>query len=75
MSMNSAKQIRLAKRYARALFEVSDPLGFDNLSEQLKLLAAVWKESSDFREVMQNPAIQESTRLEVLAALAAKAPR
>lgn len=69
MSMNTAKQTRVAKRYARALFEVSEPAEFDAVAAQLKALATAWRESVEFREVMQNPAVQQSSRVEVVSAL------
>jgi F-type H+-transporting ATPase subunit delta len=69
MSMNTAKQIRVAKRYARALFEVSEPAEFDRVAAQLKALATAWRESVDFRELMQNPAVQEAVRVDVVSAL------
>jgi F-type H+-transporting ATPase subunit delta len=64
--MSTEKQDRVAKRYARALFEVCPPAEFDPTKEQLKLLAKAWTNSQEFRENMLNPSVQDGARLKVL---------
>ncbi len=63
-------EIKVAVRYARALFELCPPADLDQLSEALKLLAAAWKENIELRNVLLNPAIKLSQRQEVLQDLA-----
>jgi F-type H+-transporting ATPase subunit delta len=75
--MVAGKQDRVAKRYARALFEVCPPTEFDATEKQLKTLAAAWSSSLEFRQSMLNPSIQDAARLEIVetivSALAASA--
>jgi F-type H+-transporting ATPase subunit delta len=73
--MAAGKQDRVAKRYARALFEVCPPTEFDATHRQLKSLGAAWSASLEFRQSMLNPSIQDAARLElvetIVSALAA----
>ena len=69
--MASGKQHILAKRYARALFDVSTPAEFDHVDDQLKSIKALWKDSAEFRDAMQNPSVSESARKEILNAIVA----
>jgi F-type H+-transporting ATPase subunit delta len=52
--MTAGKQDRVAKRYARALFEVCAPTEFDATERQLKTLATAWTSSQEFRQSMLN---------------------
>jgi len=68
--MVAGKQDRVAKRYARALFEVCAPAEFDATERQLKTLAAAWTSSLEFRQSMLNPSIQDAARLEIVETVA-----
>jgi F0F1-type ATP synthase delta subunit len=67
--MTAAKHDRVAKRYARALFEVCQPTEFDATAAQLKVLASVWSGSPEFRQSMLNPSVQDNTRAEIVDSL------
>lgn len=67
--MSSGREQRVAKRYAKALFDVCAPADFDRVEEQLKNLAGIWGASKDFRESMNNPRVSESSRLAVVVAV------
>jgi F-type H+-transporting ATPase subunit delta len=69
--MASGKHDRVAKRYARALFDVSAPSDFDRVAAQLSFVAAAWQQSPDFRQSMLNPRVGDSLRLELVDALLA----
>lgn len=64
--MTAAKHNKLAKRYARALFEVCQPSEFDATTAQLKGLSTLWTGSQDFRQSMLNPSVQDQTRLAIV---------
>jgi F-type H+-transporting ATPase subunit delta len=64
--MALGREERVAKRYARALFDVSAPAEFDRVDAQLQSLAAIWKESVDFRQAMNNPRVSDSVRLSIV---------
>jgi F-type H+-transporting ATPase subunit delta len=57
---------RIAKRYARALFELTPPAQFEAISAALGILAAAWKADSSLRQALLNPAITQSARAAVL---------
>lgn len=65
--MASGKQHILAKRYARALFDVCSPQDFDRVDEQLRSLKELWRGSPEFRDAMQNPSVSESIRKDILS--------
>lgn len=67
--MGSGREQRVAKRYAKALFDVCAPADLDRVESQLKDLAKVWDVSQDFRESMGNPRVSESARLSVITAI------
>ena len=69
--MASGKQQILAKRYARALFDVCAPTDFDKVDQQLQALKGAWKESADFRDAMQNPSVTDAERLAIVDAIVA----
>lgn len=64
--MASGKHDRVAKRYARALFDVSGPADFDRTEQQLKALSSLWSESADLRQSMLNPRVIDSLRAQVI---------
>lgn len=68
--MSSGREHRVAKRYAKALFDVCAPVDLDRVEAQLKDLARVWETSQDFRESLSNPRVSESGRLSVIGAIA-----
>lgn len=68
--MSSGREQRVAKRYAKALFDVCAPTDLDRVETQLKDLARVWETSGDFRESLSNPRVSESARLSVIVAIA-----
>ncbi len=57
---------KVARRYAKALFDACEPTQFDTVSAQLGQLSSLWTESADFREVNLNPRITDSQRTQVL---------
>lgn len=67
--MSSGREQRVAKRYAKALFDVCAPADLDRVEAQLKNLAGMWTLSKDFRESMNNPRISGDSRLAVIRAL------
>ncbi|MFN4896268.1 MAG: ATP synthase F1 subunit delta [Pseudomonadota bacterium] len=67
--MVAGKQDRVAKRYARALFEVCPPAEFDATAKQLRMLSSAWTSSADFRQAMLNPSIQDGARLSIVESL------
>jgi len=67
--MSSGKQERVAKRYARALFDVCEPPDFDRVESQLKALASAWNTSSELRDSMLNPRIPNATRIAIIDAV------
>lgn len=67
--MSSGREQRIAKRYAKALFDVCAPADLDRVEAQLKQLAQIWAGSSDFRESMSNPRVAEGARLSVIAGI------
>lgn len=69
--MASGKHDRVAKRYARALFEVTAPTDFDKVDSQLKYLAGAWQHSLDFRQSMLNPRVGDTLRIELIDTLTA----
>jgi F-type H+-transporting ATPase subunit delta len=68
--MALGREERVAKRYARALFDVTAPAEFDRVDAQLQSLTAVWKESAEFRQAMNNPRISDTVRLSVVDSIA-----
>lgn len=67
--MVAGKQDRVAKRYARALFEVCQPSEFDATDKQLRTLATAWASSQEFRQNMLNPSVQDAARVQVVETL------
>lgn len=69
--MASGKHDRVAKRYARALFDVCSPTEFDRVDQQLKTLSSMWSESADLRQSMLNPRVSDSLRTQVIDSVVA----
>jgi F-type H+-transporting ATPase subunit delta len=67
--MSSGSEQRVAKRYAKALFEVTTPTDLDKVEAQLRDLAKVWETSEDFRQTLSNPRVSESARETVVVAV------
>jgi len=65
--MSSGREQRVAKRYARALFDVTAPADLDRAESQVAALARIWGSSVDFRQSLSNPRVSESARLAVVA--------
>jgi F-type H+-transporting ATPase subunit delta len=68
--MASGTQEKVAKRYARALFEVTNPQQFDVTAKQLKDFSDAWTASADLRNAMLNPRVSDEQRLSVTDAVA-----
>lgn len=68
--MALGREERVAKRYARALFDVSAPADFDRIDAQLQALTNLWKESADFRQAMNNPRVSDGVRLSIVDSIA-----
>jgi F-type H+-transporting ATPase subunit delta len=64
--MSSGKEERVAKRYAKALFDVCNPADFDKVQTQLNALSAAWAVSGDLRDSMLNPRIATAARISIV---------
>lgn len=63
----------IAKRYAKAFVDVAaDKDRLEEFAAELKILAAFYKDSADFRHVLKHPAFQDEERKSVVNALASK---
>lgn len=69
--MALGQEDKVARRYARALFEATPPTEFDSTGDQLSTLSKLWSESADFRECVLNPRVTEQQRGEALEAVVA----
>jgi F-type H+-transporting ATPase subunit delta len=69
--MASGRYDKVAKRYARALFDVCNPTDLDRADAQLKGLGSAWAASSEFRQSMLNPRVGDELRIQVIDGLAA----
>lgn len=63
---------KVAKRYAKALFEVCQEDRFDAIQNALNQLAKIWDENVELRTCLNNPGIKFDERLDVVTALAGK---
>ena len=60
----------IARRYAKAIFAIAvDQGNFELLGRQLNELAALWKESPDLRQTLENPVFKLSHKRAVLQGL------
>ena len=63
---------KIARRYAKALFESFDIARVDAISSNLTELAAVWQTSAELRAALLNPALPLAERLSVIAEITNK---
>jgi F-type H+-transporting ATPase subunit delta len=63
---------KIARRYAKALFESLDIARVDAVSQILSQLAGAWSESAELRVVLLNPSLPLQERLNVIGDVAAK---
>jgi F-type H+-transporting ATPase subunit delta len=60
----------IPRRYAKAIFEIAVDLGnFELLGRQLNELAALWKDSAELRQTLENPIFKLSQKRAVLQGL------
>ncbi len=59
----------VARRYARALFELCPPEALDSDREALHEVALLWCREETLRDALNNPAIPMTQRIDVIAAL------
>jgi F-type H+-transporting ATPase subunit delta len=60
----------ISRRYAKAIFEIAVDLGnFELLGRQLNELAALWRDSPDLRQTLENPVFKLSQKRAVLQSL------
>ena len=69
--MTSGRHDKVAKRYARALFDVCTPTDFDRTDAQLQSLSSAWDASVEFRQSMLNPRVGDGLRLQIIDGLIA----
>ena len=60
---------KIAKRYARALFESYEPSRLEDVAASLKTLSAAWESSDELRSSLLNPAVPLSERFAVIEEL------
>lgn len=57
----------VAKRYARALFEVAQEAGsVESTAEQLRIVAELWEQAKDFRSFMSHPGVPNASKMELV---------
>jgi F-type H+-transporting ATPase subunit delta len=60
----------IARRYAKAIFQIGVDMGtFELLGRQLNELAALWKDSAELRQTLENPVFKQSQKRAVLQGL------
>ncbi len=60
----------ISRRYARAIFEIGVEMGtFELLGRQINELAALWKDSPELRQTLENPVFKLSQKRAVLQSL------
>ena len=64
---------KIAKRYARALFDSFEPAKLESVLSALQLLSNAWESNEGLRSVLLNPGIKVSERLAVINDLAKRA--
>ena len=62
----------VAKRYAKALFELCEPASFDSVRKGLNTVAELWEQSTEFRAAVFNPTTSEEEKLLVMQDIAEK---
>lgn len=63
---------RVAKRYAKALFDLCEISTLESVRDSLTALAQVWEQSAELRDAIKNPAFPVSERSQVLRDVAAR---
>lgn len=66
----AASQGKIAKRYARALFNSVPPAALETAREALHAFAAAWSSNEQLREAMANPAVPLAQRVSVIKEIA-----
>ena len=61
---------KVARRYARALFELCPPAQWEQMRDAVGELAALWRSDEQLRLAMRNPAIAPQERAAVLSDIA-----
>jgi F-type H+-transporting ATPase subunit delta len=57
----------IARRYAKAIFEIGVEMGtFEIFGRELNALAALWKDSAEIRQTLENPVFKLSQKRAVL---------
>lgn len=60
----------IARRYAKAIFQIGVEMGtFELLGRELNELAALWKDSAELRQTLENPVFKLSQKRAVLQGL------
>lgn len=63
---------KIAKRYARALFELCNPSNMESVRDSLKGFSEMWETNPELHQVLLNPAFPISRRSEALRDIAEK---
>lgn len=63
----TVKKEKIAKRYARALFDATDPAQYQAVSDFLSSAASCWNNSGDFKNIAELPLLSNDKRAEVIA--------
>ncbi len=66
-------QTAIARRYAKALFELQEPADVGPTADTLRLLAEAFSASREFRNLLLSPVFTREQKAAVVAQLAAKA--
>lgn len=66
------EQGKIARRYARALFELCPPNELEQMRASLQAFSAVWAEQGTLRTALANPVVTQSDRATVLLQVAQK---
>lgn len=66
-------QTAIARRYAKALFELQDPSGIGPTAQTLRLLAETFADSKEFRALLLSPVFTRDQKAAVVLQLATRA--
>lgn len=61
---------RIAKRYAKALFEATNPQGLEAMRDALIQLASIWSSTMEIRAAVLNPSLTAEVRQRVAGEIA-----
>lgn len=64
--MRAKDEQKIAKRYARALFDMCEPQNLDSVARALNEFVGIFVESADLKVTLMNPAIAVSVRVSVV---------